>query len=72
MLEQLDELESSALQELEAADTQEAVEAWRISYLGTKGRLRAVMPMLNLSAEGGYQIGTVEPGNGQTSGANGQ
>ncbi len=46
MLEQLDELETSALQELKAADTREAVEAWRISYLGTKGRLRAVMPML--------------------------
>jgi phenylalanyl-tRNA synthetase alpha chain len=46
MLDQLNELESTGLAELERAADAEALERWRISYLGTKGRLRAVMPRM--------------------------
>ena len=46
MLEQLDELQTAALSEVESADGAEALERWRITYLGSKGRLKAVMPLL--------------------------
>lgn len=47
LLEQLDELESTALAALEAAaDESGSLEAWRVGFLGTKGRLRAVMPLM--------------------------
>ncbi len=46
MLATLDELESKSLAELREASDADALETWRIAYLGTKGRLRAVMPML--------------------------
>ncbi len=46
MLETLNQLESNGLAELEAAATPEAIEAWRIKYLGSKGALKAVMPQL--------------------------
>ncbi len=45
-MEHLDELEASALADLEAAAEPESLERWRIRYLGTKGRLKATMPML--------------------------
>lgn len=43
MLEELNELESSALAELSGVRDAESLEAWRIGYLGTKGRLRGMM-----------------------------
>jgi phenylalanyl-tRNA synthetase alpha chain len=46
MLEVLEELEETALKELQQASGPDALEAWRIGYLGTHGRLKAVMPML--------------------------
>jgi phenylalanyl-tRNA synthetase alpha chain len=46
MLGALNELESQALAELGAAADGDSLEQWRIRYLGTKGRLRAVMPLL--------------------------
>jgi len=46
VLEQLQEIETQGLAELERAADAQAVEQWRIAYLGTKGRLRALMPML--------------------------
>ncbi len=44
MLEQLDTIESEAIRELNAAADADAVEAWRVAYLGSKGRLKALMP----------------------------
>ena len=41
MLEALREIETKGLAELEAAADAGALESWRVSYLGTKGRLRA-------------------------------
>jgi len=46
MLDDLNELERESLAELEAARDPDAVEAWRIAYLGSKGRLKAMMPRL--------------------------
>ncbi|MFI4897721.1 MAG: phenylalanine--tRNA ligase subunit alpha [Phycisphaerales bacterium JB059] len=46
MLEQLADIETKGLAELEAAPDAQAVEAWRIAYLGSKGRLKALMPRL--------------------------
>ena len=46
MLEQLNEMESTGLAELAAVSDADALEKWRIAYLGTKGRLKAVMPLM--------------------------
>jgi phenylalanyl-tRNA synthetase alpha chain len=46
MLEQLQELEQSGLAELAAAGDADALEGWRVRYLGTKGRLKALMPLM--------------------------
>ncbi|MEM9082642.1 MAG: hypothetical protein AAGB34_03520, partial [Planctomycetota bacterium] len=43
MLDTLNELETSALAELDSAGDPAALEAWRISYLGSKGKLKAAM-----------------------------
>jgi len=43
MLETLDEIQSTGLAELEAVDDAEALERWRLDYLGTKGRLKGAM-----------------------------
>lgn len=43
MLAELSKIESEGLAGLSAAGDAEAVEAWRIAYLGTKGRLRVAM-----------------------------
>lgn len=42
-LTQLDELEAAALASLDSAGSADAVEAWRIEFLGSKGRLKAAM-----------------------------
>ncbi|MEM9374112.1 MAG: phenylalanine--tRNA ligase subunit alpha, partial [Planctomycetota bacterium] len=46
MLDDLNALENKALAELDAADSPEAVEAWRIAYIGAKGTLKAMMPRM--------------------------
>ena len=43
MLQELDQFQTQAIVELEGAATPEAVEAWRVKYLGTKGKLKAIM-----------------------------
>lgn len=43
MIEDLDRLESEGLTSLAEAGDSEALEAWRLRYLGPKGRLREVM-----------------------------
>ncbi len=40
MLAQLDQLESAGLAELNAADSADALEAWRLAYLGGKGKVK--------------------------------
>ncbi|HEV8573820.1 MAG TPA: phenylalanine--tRNA ligase subunit alpha, partial [Dehalococcoidia bacterium] len=39
----ISDIEASALQELEAATTGDALEAWRLKYLGRKGQLTQVL-----------------------------
>lgn len=46
MLDHLNELETTGLAELAAAADADALEQWRIAYLGTKGKLKAAMPMM--------------------------
>ncbi|QOJ18696.1 MAG: phenylalanine--tRNA ligase subunit alpha [Phycisphaeraceae bacterium] len=46
MLDAVNELEREGLAALESAGDAEALEAWRIRFLGTNGRLKALMPML--------------------------
>lgn len=46
MLEHLAQLESAGLNELGSVTSADALEAWRIKYLGTKGVLKAVMPRM--------------------------
>jgi len=43
MLEALNQLEASGLAELAAANDAVAIEAWRLSYLGNSGKLKAMM-----------------------------
>jgi len=46
MLATLDKLQADAMGEIESVDSMDALESWRISYLGQKGRLKGVMPLL--------------------------
>lgn len=46
MLEDLNRLESSGLAELQSVKSAEALESWRIKYLGVKGALKAITPRL--------------------------
>jgi phenylalanyl-tRNA synthetase alpha chain len=46
MLEDIQALQAAALAELRTAESAEALEAWRIRYLGTKGALKAAMQRL--------------------------
>ena len=46
MLTRIDELEQRARRDLEAVQTAEQLERFRIQYLGTKGQLRALMAQL--------------------------
>ncbi|XOV75061.1 MAG: hypothetical protein ACFHWZ_16620 [Phycisphaerales bacterium] len=43
MLEQIQQLEDSALAELAQVNDAPALEAWRVSYLGSKGKLKGAM-----------------------------
>lgn len=46
MLDTLNEIESAGLAELELVSDAAGLETWRITYIGTKGRMRSVMPMM--------------------------
>ena len=46
MLAELEDLQTTALEELAATADSAALESWRIAYLGSKGRLKAMMPRL--------------------------
>lgn len=46
MLEELDQLETEAIASINACADPDAVEAWRIAFLGSKGRLKALMPRM--------------------------
>jgi phenylalanyl-tRNA synthetase alpha chain len=46
MLNALNEIETTGLAALEGVNTAEELEAWRIAYIGTKGKIRSVMPMM--------------------------
>ncbi len=46
MLETLDKIQHEGLSHLAGASDAAALEAWRVKYLGTKGALKAAMPML--------------------------
>ncbi|MDP7006409.1 MAG: phenylalanine--tRNA ligase subunit alpha [Phycisphaerales bacterium] len=46
MLETLDKLQDDAIGEIASVDSIDALESWRVSYLGSKGRLKRVMPLL--------------------------
>ncbi len=46
MLDTLNKLESTGLADLSVVGSADALEQWRIKYLGTKGELRSAMPRL--------------------------
>lgn len=46
MLDDLTALESKGLAELESAGTPDALEAWRVAFIGPKGALKAMMPRM--------------------------
>lgn len=46
MLDDLNQLQTTALAELSAAQGPDALEAWRIAHIGPKGQLRAMMPRM--------------------------
>ncbi|MEE8146511.1 MAG: hypothetical protein V3T24_02810, partial [Longimicrobiales bacterium] len=46
MLDELKELEATGRAELETVTDADALERWRIRYLASKGRLKALMPAL--------------------------
>ncbi len=46
MLATLDKLQQDAIDEIGIIDSIEALESWRISYLGSKGQLKGVMPLM--------------------------
>jgi len=46
MLDRVEQLKAEALSELEAATDAEALERWRIAYLGSKGKVKAAMGWL--------------------------
>ena len=46
MLATLDKLQSDAIGEISTVDSIDGLESWRVSYLGSKGRLKGVMPLM--------------------------
>jgi phenylalanyl-tRNA synthetase alpha chain len=46
MLETLDKLQEDAICEIGSIQTTDELESWRVSYLGSKGRLKGVMPLM--------------------------
>ncbi len=48
MLDELHELESAGLAQLQDVADADALERWRITYLGTKGRIKAIVPAMKM------------------------
>jgi len=48
MLDALNEIETSAMSALDQVNDAAALEAWRIEFIGTKGKIRSVMPMMKV------------------------
>ncbi len=46
MLNALNDIESAGLAALEAVNSADQLEAWRVEFIGTKGKIRGVMPMM--------------------------
>ncbi|MDG1137560.1 MAG: hypothetical protein P8N28_04785, partial [Phycisphaerales bacterium] len=46
MLATLQKLQEDAIDEIGTVDSIDGLEAWRVSYLGSKGRLKGVMPLM--------------------------
>jgi len=46
MLDTLEKLQVDAIGAIAAIDSIDALESWRITYLGSKGRLKGVMPLM--------------------------
>jgi phenylalanyl-tRNA synthetase alpha chain len=46
MLETLNKLQEDAIGDIKAVDTADGLETWRVSYLGAKGRLKGVLPLM--------------------------
>lgn len=46
MLNALNEIESAGLAALNSVATADELESWRVAYVGTKGKIRSVMPMM--------------------------
>lgn len=46
MLDTLNQIEAEGLSQLQAAADATAAEQWRVDFLGSKGRLKSVMPMM--------------------------
>ncbi len=46
MLETLNKLQKDAIGEIDTVQTVDELESWRVSYLGSKGRLKGVMPLM--------------------------
>ncbi len=51
MLNALNEIETTGLEALESVNTADELEAWRVAYIGTKGKIRSVMPMMKQVAK---------------------
>ncbi len=51
MLNALNEIEAAGLEALESVNTADELEAWRVAYIGTKGKIRSVMPMMKKVAK---------------------
>ncbi len=52
MLEILDKLQQDALSELNSLSSLDGLESWRIAYLGSKGRLKGIMPLMQGVSKG--------------------
>ena len=46
MFAELEQLESEALLDIESINSLKGLESWRIEYLGSKGRLKKLMPLM--------------------------
>ncbi|MGV6813586.1 MAG: phenylalanine--tRNA ligase subunit alpha [Phycisphaerales bacterium] len=46
MLNALNDIEAAGLKALESVNSADALEAWRVEFIGTKGKIRSVMPMM--------------------------
>jgi phenylalanyl-tRNA synthetase alpha chain len=58
MLATLEKLQEDAIREIGSVQSVDALESWRVSYLGSKGRLKGVMPLMkDVAVEDKPQVG---------------